>query len=389
MSTTAASAAWSRAMSTFRSPTTPRSASSPGTSTMPAISTTSRARPRHSRRRTFPTRACTDQQRAAAQEQLQRRRHLWRPRRAEDRPRRTTGRSRRRSWARRRRRNGSYAYDPTVGDLEGPALLPGIRARQLVSGRADRPGQDQQLSMSPMPAATWTAGSIAARTIPIIPSSTTCSMATAPISPTTPATPINPSQHIVGKDHFTKKSHELRFASPAGRSLPRSSPACSTSARSTASTRITRSTTSPTRLSVPGWPNTLWLTDRKRVDRDYAAFGEASFDITPAVTLTLGGARASSRTIRSRASSASAKASSLSGVGTGMSQCFAARRSSATRPAPISTRSPTHYGYTHKVNLTWQVDDDHMLYATSSTGFRPGGVNRNADVTASPTSRTT
>ena len=37
-------------------------------------------------------------------------------------------------------------------------------------------------------------------------------------------------------------------------------------------------------LSVNGFPGTLWLTQQKRVDRDYAAFGEASFDITPQIT---------------------------------------------------------------------------------------------------------
>src|SRR6476469_10626939 len=42
-------------------------------------------------------------------------------------------------------------------------------------------------------------------------------------------------------------------------------------------------------LSVNGVPGTLWLTKEKRVDRDYALFGEASFDITPQITLTGGG----------------------------------------------------------------------------------------------------
>ena len=42
-------------------------------------------------------------------------------------------------------------------------------------------------------------------------------------------------------------------------------------------------------LSVNGLPGILWLTKQKRVDRDYAVFGEASFDITPQLTLTAGG----------------------------------------------------------------------------------------------------
>ena len=42
-------------------------------------------------------------------------------------------------------------------------------------------------------------------------------------------------------------------------------------------------------LSVNGLPGTLWLTQQNRVDKDYALFGEASFDVTPQITLTAGG----------------------------------------------------------------------------------------------------
>jgi outer membrane receptor protein involved in Fe transport len=37
------------------------------------------------------------------------------------------------------------------------------------------------------------------------------------------------------------------------------------------------------------------------------------------------------------------------------------------------------HGETHKVNLTWNVTDNKLLYATYSTGFRPGGANRVTD----------
>jgi outer membrane receptor protein involved in Fe transport len=33
-------------------------------------------------------------------------------------------------------------------------------------------------------------------------------------------------------------------------------------------------------------------------------------------------------------------------------------------------------GEVHRVNLSWKVDKDRMLYATYSTGYRPGGNNR-------------
>ena len=42
-------------------------------------------------------------------------------------------------------------------------------------------------------------------------------------------------------------------------------------------------------LQVPGTVDNIWLTKQLRVDRDYAAFGEISFDITDKLTLTGGG----------------------------------------------------------------------------------------------------
>ena len=42
-------------------------------------------------------------------------------------------------------------------------------------------------------------------------------------------------------------------------------------------------------LSVNGHPGTLWLTQQHRVDKDYAVFGEASYDILPKLTATVGG----------------------------------------------------------------------------------------------------
>src|SRR4030095_8847915 len=41
-------------------------------------------------------------------------------------------------------------------------------------------------------------------------------------------------------------------------------------------------------LSVNGRPGLIWLTKQERIDRDYARFGGASFDVTPQLTLTGG-----------------------------------------------------------------------------------------------------
>src|SRR5438270_835395 len=85
---------------------------------------------------------------------------------------------------------------------------------------------------------------------------------------------VNPQQFIIGTNHFKKLSQELRIASPADKPF-----------RVIAGLFYQRQTNfihqdykvdnlDPL-LSVNGFPGTLWLTQQRRVDRDYAAFGEA------------------------------------------------------------------------------------------------------------------
>jgi len=49
-------------------------------------------------------------------------------------------------------------------------------------------------------------------------------------------------------------------------------------------------------------------------------------------------------------------------------------------PCTNLNQAVTESGETHKVNLSWHIDPDRMVYATYSTGFRPGGVNRRGDL---------
>ena len=99
---------------------------------------------------------------------------------------------------------------------------------------------------------------------------------------------INPQQFIIGTDHFKKLSQEIRIASPqenrfrviAGAFYER---------QSNLIHQDYRVDGLGPQVSVNGLPGTLWLTQQKRVDRDYALFGEAAFDIMPKLTLTAGG----------------------------------------------------------------------------------------------------
>lgn len=122
---------------------------------------------------------------------------------------------------------------------------------------------------------------------------------------------------------------------------------------------------------VPGWDHTLWLTDQHRIDRDLAAFGEATFMITPSLSIT-GGIRffQADNTL-----SGYYGFNSTFSHSEGIFTCFAP---SDFHHAPCTdlNKGTKASGETHKVNVSWQVTDDKMLYATYSTGFRPGGVNR-------------
>jgi outer membrane receptor protein involved in Fe transport len=217
---------------------------------------------------------------------------------------------------------------------------------------------------------------------------------------------INPSQHIIGRDHFTKMSHELRIASPAENRL-----------RFVGGLFYQRQfhrihqdyqvTGLGSALSVNGFPGTLWLTQQDRVDRDYAAFGELSFDIVPTMTLT-GGLRAyryDNSLIGFFGFGRNPAGPPFNGAGssrTGVAGCYTTT-GQILRDNPggtliqglpgtpctdlgtfnagqVDPKSTDGNGVTYRLNLTWHITDRQMVYATWSSGFRPGGINRRATI---------
>ncbi len=185
---------------------------------------------------------------------------------------------------------------------------------------------------------------------------------------------IDPTQRILGNDHFTKQSHELRFSTDKDARFRVTAGAFYEEQKHyILQDYVIEGLASPgsgqPTVSVTGWPNTLWLTDQSRDDRDYALFGEASFDILKNLTLTAG--------IRGYRYDNSLKGF-FGFASYETSHCFAPT-SVDNGPCTDLDASAKGSGETHKVNLTWQVTDDKMVYATYSTGFRPGGVNRVID----------
>jgi len=218
---------------------------------------------------------------------------------------------------------------------------------------------------------------------------------------------IDSSQHIIGRDRYRKMSHELRIASPADKRL-RLVAGLFYQRQSHGIHQDYQVTNLADELSVNGFPGTLWLTEQKRVDRDYAAFGEASFDITDAVTLTGGlrGYKYENSLIGffgfGRNPGGGFTDGPFNAVGssrTGFIQCFTTTGArlrdniTGTVIAPVVPGSPCTNlgdfvdgkvvprsvkgsGITHRLNLNWKVTEDHLVYATWSKGFRPGGINR-------------
>ncbi len=226
---------------------------------------------------------------------------------------------------------------------------------------------------------------------------------------------ISSRQQVIGTDHFRKLSQELRVASPADSRI-RFVGGIFYQRQSNEIHQDYQVANLAPQLSVNGHPGTLWLTEQNRVDRDYAAFGELSFDITPSLTLTAGGRvfRYDNTLIgffgfgRDPAGNYTTTPYNAAGSSrTGVAGCFTSTGARLRDVAgnPVTLLPPAvrdgpctnlgNYvngqvepvkadgdGFTHRLNLNWKVNDHVMLYATWSRGFRPGGINRRADVAA-------
>jgi iron complex outermembrane recepter protein len=185
-----------------------------------------------------------------------------------------------------------------------------------------------------------------------------------------PGTLINPSQHIHARDGYTKTSHELRLTSPKEDRLRVVAGLFWQRQGHDIFQRYFVDGLSSVQ-EVPGWPDTIWLTAQQRQDQDEAVFGEVSFDINPALTATVGG-----RYFRTN--------NSLEGFygygdwgwsSSGVASCFSSQPFHGG-PCTDLDKSTRETGSLGRANLTWRINDDKMVYATWSEGFRPGGINR-------------
>lgn len=230
---------------------------------------------------------------------------------------------------------------------------------------------------------------------------------------------IDPRQTIDGSDHFKKLSQELRISSPQDKRFRVIAGAFYQRQSNDIFQNYLVSNLAPL-LSVNGRPGTLWLTKQERIDKDYAVFGEASFDVTPQITLTGGGRLFKFDNSLFGFFGFGRNPAFIQGVSpppppnaagstrTGVAGCFTVE-GLTLRDAQLMGRDTTllldgrvdgtpctdladfrsgklvpkrieDSGFTYRLNGTWKPRDGLMFYATVSRGFRPGGINRRAEV---------
>ena len=317
------------------------------------------------------------------------------------------------------RSHGSYGYDPKVGDLQVQHFYPEYRRDKFIQaaltvegkiGNWDLTYSGNYLDRKDASSSDYTDYSEAYDSL----YSSVGGIAGYFYFHNAAGETIDARQNVLGTDHFKKMSQELRIASPSTNRL-RFVGGLFYQRQSNDIHQDYQVPGLAADVSVNGSPGTLWLTQQHRVDRDYAAFGEVSFDVLPKVTVT-GGARVygydntligffgfgRDPTDNYTSLPHNAAGSSRTGVAGCFTTTGARLRDAATgaavtlAPASVAGSPCTNlgvwnngtidpvrakdHGATWRFNATWKPNSDIMLYATASKGFRPGGINRRADV---------
>jgi iron complex outermembrane receptor protein len=181
---------------------------------------------------------------------------------------------------------------------------------------------------------------------------------------------VSPNQYIQGADKYRRWFGELRVSSPAENRW-----------RVIAGLFAQRQSHNIEQnyiiddlidmFTVSGTDSNIWLTQQDRSDRDYAAFGELSFDITDSLTAT-GGIRVYN--YKNSLVGFFGYASAFSSR-TGERVCFGPPVVEGS-PCTNLDKTTSDTDAIYKLNLTYTINPDVLVYGTWSRGFRPGGINR-------------
>jgi outer membrane receptor protein involved in Fe transport len=169
-------------------------------------------------------------------------------------------------------------------------------------------------------------------------------------------------EYYVSRNHYTRTSHEVRLQSTGQGGLQYVVGAFYQEAEHQYTNLWVQPGMSPT-LEVPGYsvPTVFFRTDQQRKDKQKAVFGELYYDLTSSLRATIG----------ARHYDESSAVKGVVGWGPG-NYCT----TDPTCRDTFSDSSVSFTGQIYKANLSWKLSPDHMLYATYSEGYRPGGENR-------------
>jgi outer membrane receptor protein involved in Fe transport len=180
---------------------------------------------------------------------------------------------------------------------------------------------------------------------------------------------IDPTQFYQGDDSYSKYSNEIRFSDTEGDFRFVLGFFQNRQRHNILQRYVIRDLNDG--LEVPGWEDTIWLTNQRRTDRDLALFTEIEYDLTDRLTF-IGGVRG--YRYNNSLLGFNGYGAGFSGS-TGEAACFAPA-AIANTPCTNLDSTIKNTGETHKLSLTYDLDDSKLIYATYSTGFRPGGANR-------------
>ena len=127
-----------------------------------------------------------------------------------------------------------------------------------------------------------------------------------------------------------------------------------------------------------------FFNDVQRRDRQFAAYGEASFDIIPDALTVTGGLRYYNEKASINGSSAGSFGAGARGIYNPATGTYSPSATppqfygvSANLNQLYADASPAKYtGVLFKGNMTYKFGEGSLVYATYSDGFRPGGFNR-------------
>ena len=181
---------------------------------------------------------------------------------------------------------------------------------------------------------------------------------------------VNPNQYIEARDNYKRMFGEIRIASPADKPLRVIAGLFAQRQKHIITQNYIIDDIADS-ITVTGTESDIWLTRQRRTDRDYAAFGEVSYDITDKLTV-LGGAR-----IYKYKNSLVGFFGYSAGYSsrTGEAACFGPAEVSGS-PCTNLDKETSDTDSIFKLNATYKITPDVMVYATWSQGFRPGGINR-------------